>query len=63
LVRYSGLPRSLNEALQALTEDGTVCAALGEHIARRYLEAKGEEWERFMAEVHQWELDEYLAKY
>jgi len=63
LVRNSGLPRSLNEALHALTEDETVCAALGGHIARRYLEAKGEEWERFMAEVHQWELDEYLANY
>ncbi|MCG9966731.1 glutamine synthetase family protein [Pelotomaculum terephthalicicum JT] len=63
LVRNNGLPRSFNEALHALAEDETVCAALGEHIARCYLEAKREEWERFMAEVHQWELDEYLANY
>jgi len=63
LVRRNGLPRNLEEALRALAEDEIIFAALGEHIVSRYLEAKEAEWERFQTEVHQWELDEYLANY
>ena len=61
LLRKEGLPRSLGEALHALAEDGIIQKALGEHIASRFLENKELEWERFQAEVHQWELEEYLT--
>ena len=63
IIKKQGLPRSLNEALQALAEDKFIQDALGEHIYRRFLESKEAEWERFQAEVHQWELDEYQLNY
>jgi glutamine synthetase len=63
IVKKQGLPRSLIEALQSLTEDKIIKNALGEHISRRFLESKEAEWERFQAEVHQWELDEYQLNY
>lgn len=63
LVKKQGLPRNLSEALRALGDDMTIQNALGEHIACRFLESKELEWERFQAEVHQWELDEYQLNY
>jgi len=63
LLQREGLPRSLGEALQHLAADQEIQASLGAHIAGRFLKAKGEEWERFQAEVHRWELDEYLTNY
>lgn len=63
LVKKQGLPRNLNEALSALAGDTVIQNALGEHISRRFLECKELEWERFQAEVHQWELDEYQLNY
>ncbi|BAF58230.1 glutamine synthetase [Pelotomaculum thermopropionicum SI] len=55
------LPRTLGEALQELVSDQLARATLGEYIFRRFVEAKGEEWERFQAFVHPWELQEYLS--
>lgn len=63
IVKKEGLPRNLGEALQALAEDELIKGALGEHIFSRFLESKELEWERFQAEVHQWEMDEYLTRY
>ena len=37
--------------------------ALGEHITSNFLEAKRQEWEEYITQVSQWELDNYLAKY
>ncbi|OPX88664.1 MAG: Glutamine synthetase [Pelotomaculum sp. PtaB.Bin104] len=63
MVKKNGLPRNLDEALRTLADDEIIRQALGELISERYLEAKEEEWERFQSEVHQWELEEYLANY
>ncbi|MCL6639390.1 MAG: type I glutamate--ammonia ligase [Firmicutes bacterium] len=63
VLREEGLPRSLGEALQHLAADPVIGEALGDHITNRFLEAKEEEWERFLAEVHRWELDEYLTNF
>lgn len=63
IVRQKGLPRNLSEALRALADDTAIQGALGKHISRRFLESKEAEWERFQAEVHQWELDEYQLNY
>ena len=61
--REGWLPRSLGDALQALAEDEIIQKALGEHICSRYLEVKGDEWERFQSAVHPWEIEQYLAYY
>jgi glutamine synthetase len=63
LVKKEGLPRSLGEALQALAQDEVIQKALGKNITIRFLESKELEWERFQAEVHKWELDEYLINH
>lgn len=63
LLRREGLPRSLGEALHHFAADKVIRDALGDHITGRFLKAKEGEWERFQAEVHPWELDEYLTNY
>ncbi|MCS5695616.1 type I glutamate--ammonia ligase [Desulfofundulus thermocisternus] len=63
LVRRIGLPRHLAEALRALAGDAVIQEALGKEITARFLEAKEDEWERYHAQVHQWELDEYLTNF
>jgi len=57
------LPVTLREALGELERDEVVKAALGQHIVGRFLEAKGIEWEMYRTQVHQWEIDKYLASF
>ncbi len=54
------LPGTLTEALAALSEDDVVREALGEHIYRRFVEAKQIEYDVYRTQIHQWELDQYL---
>src|SRR5712672_3809400 len=61
--RIDDLPRDLHEALDELEKDQVILGALGEHIAGRYLEAKRAEWQEYITQVSEWELDNYLAKY
>jgi len=35
---------------------------LGDHIYRRFLEAKRIEWELYRSAVHDWELEHYLTR-
>jgi glutamine synthetase len=63
IAKEDWLPRSLGDALQALAGDEIIQKALGEHIFHRFLEGKGNEWERFQSEVHPWEIEQYLANY
>lgn len=57
------LPFSLEEAIRALEEDEVVQAALGPHIARRFIESKRLEWQDFYTDVTPWELKKYLNNY
>lgn len=57
------LPRNLGEALFALSRDELVCGVLGEQIAGQFRQVKEAEWERYEAQVHQWELTEYLTNF
>jgi len=59
----ASLPATLIDALAELKKDPVIRAALGDHIFERFVEAKTAEWDSFRIRVHQWELDEYLAKY
>lgn len=60
-LRIDCLPRTLEEALRELASDQLTRATLGEYIYRRFAMVKGEEWERFQAFVHPWELKEYFS--
>ncbi|AHF06743.1 type I glutamate--ammonia ligase [Desulfitobacterium metallireducens] len=57
------LPESLLEALQELSKDSVIQAALGPHIYSRFIEAKKKEWDRYNVTVHSWEIEEYLQMY
>lgn len=57
----SNLPASIYEAIQELSKDEVIKAALGDHAYNRFIEAKKIEWDRFRVMVHQWEIDEYLS--
>jgi glutamine synthetase len=62
-LRIDDLPGDLNQACNELEKDKVIMAALGDHIAQNFLAAKRQEWRDYITQVHQWELDEYLAKY
>jgi len=62
-LRIDDLPHDLNEACDELEKDGLILAALGEHVATHFLDAKRQEWRDYITQVHQWELDNYLLKY
>lgn len=55
------LPANLEEAVEELTRSELLREALGEHIFDRFVEAKRIEWNIYRAQVHQWEIDHYLA--
>ncbi|RJO64853.1 MAG: glutamine synthetase [Myxococcales bacterium] len=59
----TSLPGSLLEAVETLEADQLMRETIGNHIAERYIAAKREEWHEYIAQVHQWELDRYLASY
>jgi glutamine synthetase len=62
-LRIDELPSDLNEAIQAMRKDDVVREALGEHVFHHFVEAKLATWRDFIATVHPWEIERYLARY
>jgi glutamine synthetase len=56
------LPANLCEAITDLENSDFIKAVLGEHISRKYIEAKKVEWEDYRTQVTKWELDQYLYR-
>jgi glutamine synthetase len=54
------LPGTLGEAIDELEHDEVVCAALGDHVVSRFIDAKREEWNEYRMQVTSWEVDRYL---
>ncbi len=57
------LPKNMGEALEEFRRSAFMETVLGGHIFHKYLEAKTEEWENFLAVVTDWEVQEYLYRY
>ncbi|ELY99823.1 glutamine synthetase [Natrialba chahannaoensis JCM 10990] len=57
------LPSNLGEAVDALEEDEEIYNALGEHVGAKFVEAKRQEFEEYLIDVSQWELDRYLETF
>ena len=57
------LPTNLGEAIDELQEDETVYNALGDHIGPKFVEAKSQEFQDYLVDVSQWELDRYLETF
>ncbi len=57
----TALPGNLSSALRHLKADEVIQEALGPHILAHFLEAKEIEWDVYRSQIHQWEIDQYLA--
>ncbi|SEW16126.1 type I glutamate--ammonia ligase [Natrinema salifodinae] len=57
------LPSNLGEAVDALEADEAVYSALGEHVGDKFVEAKRQEFEDYLVDVSEWELDRYLETF
>jgi len=57
------LPSSLAEAIVVAQADPLVEETLGSHVFYRLIEAKRQEWADYHFQVHQWEIERYLANY
>jgi glutamine synthetase len=57
------LPSDLAGAVAALEADSVIREALGAHIFEYFVRNRRAEWQEYIAQVHPWEIDRYLAKY
>ena len=57
------LPKTLREATKEFIASDFAKEAMGEHVHKKYIEAKQEEWREYSTRVSQWEIDKYLGKY
>jgi len=57
------LPGSLKEAIDELKRSEFMKNVLGEHIYRKYIEAKEKEWDNYRTKITGWEIDQYLSRY
>lgn len=57
------LPHSLDEALDALSEDEVILSALGPYVSDRYIAAKRHECSEYNRQVTAWELERYLSRF
>lgn len=55
------LPGNLKEALDIMKSSKFAKESLGEHVFESFMKAKNAEWDAYKAQVHQWELDNYLS--
>lgn len=60
--QIESLPGNLYEAIKELEADSFILDVLGEHVAKRFIEAKKIEWETYFTQVTSWELEEYLYR-
>lgn len=57
------LPTSLEEALEALTQDDVIIDALGQYVSDRYLAVKQQELAEYHQQVTPWEIERYFTRY
>ncbi|PCR91152.1 type I glutamate--ammonia ligase [Natrinema ejinorense] len=57
------LPTNLGEAVEALEDDEVIYSALGEHVGPKFVEAKEQEFEDYLVDVSDWELERYLETF
>jgi glutamine synthetase len=58
--KYTKLPVSLGEALDALDEDEIVRSALPGEMYTVFMHYKRDEWEKFLSTVTEWDMEMYL---
>ncbi len=61
--KIAELPRDLGEAVDLMKRSAFMKQVLGDHVYQNFLAAKEQEWQDYIAQVHDWEIDRYLALY
>jgi glutamine synthetase len=61
--KIADLPRDLGEAVDLMKRSNFMKQVLGEHVYGNFLAAKEKEWQDYIAQVHDWEIEQYLALY
>jgi glutamine synthetase len=61
--KIQSLPRDLGEAVTEFLKSKLMKDTLGDHIFEHYVTAKEREWQDYIEQVHEWEIDRYLATY
>lgn len=62
-LKIGAIPANLSEALHYLKRDPVVQSALGPHIYEQFYHAKRKEWETYISQVHNWEINQYIVNY
>ena len=62
-LKIKSLPHNLDEAINCLEKSTFIRETLGDHIFKHFITAKRKEWNAYIAQVPQWEIDEYLTRY
>jgi len=57
------MPVTLSDAINELEKDNLIKEALGEDIAKKYVNIKKSEWNSYCSQVTDWETERYLDKY
>ncbi|MFQ6022641.1 MAG: glutamine synthetase family protein [Acidiferrobacterales bacterium] len=58
--KYTKLPMSLGEGLDAFEQDEVVKEALPGEMYKVFMDYKRDEWDKFLATVTQWDIDTYM---
>ena len=61
-LHIEALPTDLNEAIEEMEKDEFIQGILGDHVSKKYAEAKREEWAAYRQQITDWEINEYLYK-
>ncbi len=61
--KIAELPRDLGEAVDLMKRSSFMKTVLGEHVYDNFLAAKEQEWQDYIAQVHDWEIERYLSLY
>ncbi|OGT21542.1 MAG: type I glutamate--ammonia ligase [Gammaproteobacteria bacterium RIFCSPHIGHO2_02_FULL_42_13] len=62
-LKIKSLPSDLDKAIDEMEKSELVKNALGEHIFQHFITAKRREWQKYIAQVHPWEIEQYLTTY
>jgi len=62
-LKITGLPHNLSLAIDAFAADKVLTTALGPHITEAFIAEKRAEWKNYQAQVHGWEIDQYMETF
>lgn len=62
-LKIKSLPTNLYEAIECFEKSTLMKNTLGDHISHYLGKAKRKEWNTYIAQVHPWEVEQYLTRY